>query len=85
MRFLREQFVKEQIKNLLGEKSSNPARSNPYKNSVRMIPFKMNFLFKKRYYGNECLDLAWDSIKVSHNYPFTTTCVFCKLRNNKII
>ena len=49
MHFLSEQFVNEQIKHLLGEKSSNPAKSSSYKNFVPMIPF----LIKKRYYGNE--------------------------------
>ena len=43
MRFLKKQFVKEQIKHLLGEKSSNPARSNPYKNIFPMIPFEISF------------------------------------------
>ena len=49
MYFLREQFVNEQIKYLLSEKSSNPAKSNSYKDFVPMIPF----LIKKRYYENE--------------------------------
>ena len=43
MRFMRKPFVNEQIKNLFGEKSSNPARSNPNKNFVPMIPFKTTF------------------------------------------
>ena len=73
MRFFSEQFVNEQIKHLVGEKSSNPARSNPYKNFVLMIPFKVIFFVKKRYYRNEGFCLAWDGIEVSQNCPFTTT------------
>ena len=42
MCFLREQFMNERIKHLLGEKSSNPARSSSYKNFVPIIPFKIN-------------------------------------------
>ena len=49
MRFLREQFVNEQMKHLLGEKSSNPAKSSSYKDFAPMIPF----LIKKKYYENE--------------------------------
>ena len=39
MRFLSEQFMNERIKHLLGEKSSNPAKSSSYKNFISMIPF----------------------------------------------
>ena len=47
MHFLSEQFVNEQIKHLLGEKSLNPAKSSSYKNFVPMIPFKIIFFCLK--------------------------------------
>ena len=65
MHFMRKQFVNKRIKHLLGKKSSNPAVSNPNKNFVPIMPFKIIFLVKKRYYGNEGFCLAWDGRKVS--------------------
>ena len=38
-----------------------------------MIPFQMNFLFRKKYQKNESLTLAWDRIKVSQINLFITT------------
>ena len=40
-------------------------------------------MIKKRYYGNECLDLAWDRIKVLQNCLFTTTFTFIKSLENR--
>ena len=76
MHFLRKKFVNKWIKHethLIDKKSSNHARSSSYKNFVPTIPFKKVFLIKKRYYKNECLDLAWDRVKVSQINPFITT------------
>ena len=79
--FLREQFVNEHIKDLLGEKSSNPVRNNPCKNFFFMIPFKINFLVKKWYCRNEDFGFAWDCIKAFQNCPFTTTSNICFLKD----
>ena len=58
---------------MVGEKSLNPVKSSSYKNFVPVIPFKIKVLIQKKYYGNECLDLAWDRIKVSQIGSFITT------------
>ena len=48
-------------------------KSCSYKKFISMISFKKFFLIKRRYYGNQCLDLAWDRIKVCQIAAFITT------------
>ena len=71
MHFLRDNFVNERIKHSLGKKSSNPAKSSSYKYFSPMIPFKKIFLFKRRDYGNECLDFSVSEIYVVSTYSYT--------------
>ena len=47
--------------------------SHPRNSHLRGNFFKINFLVKKRYYGNEGLSLAWDRIKVCQVALFITT------------
>ena len=72
MHFLSEQFVNEQVKHLLGEKSPNPVKRSSYKNFVPIIPFKIfYFLFKRRYYRNKCLDFFVSEIYVLSTHSYT--------------